>query len=201
MFPFVFVDRFVPGIDADMVSADNEAAGRLATEYLLSRGHRTVAYLYSPHRMNTAQQERLQGYRAAMSAAGHDPIPWEADGRGADRSQEAKEAMCSLLDDPSTHRVTGIIAATDSTALGALRAFGMSDCEVPGQFSLVGIGGSPLMDYLRPPITTVTLPMRALGIEAASLLLARIEGDVTAFRHRRLDVELVERGSCADARS
>ena len=194
--PFVFVDRFVPGLDADVVSADNVAAGRAAVDYLLGLGHRHIAYMYSPHRMNTAQMERLQGYQAGMRAAGREPLTWEAVALGADRSEEAKEAMCALLDDPLGKRITAVLAATDSTALGALRTLDKAGCDVPQHLSLVGIGGSPLMDYLRPPVTTVTLPMRELGTEAANLLLARIEGDTSPLRHRRLPIALVQRASC-----
>jgi LacI family transcriptional regulator len=198
--PFVFFDRFLPGVEADVVAADNVASARTATQYLVNMGHRKIAYLYSPHRMNTAQRERLQGYQLAMTEAGLATLPWMARNARGDRSQEGKEAMCALLSDPAGRDITAVIAATDSTALGALRTLHESGCEVPEDISVIGIGGSRLMEYLRPPVTTVTLPMRELGIQAAHRLFARLEGDTSPYAEIRMPTELVGRASCAPPR-
>ena len=56
------------------------------------------------------------------------------------------------------------------------------------------------MDYLRPAVTTVTLPMREMGIQAAHRLFARLEGDDSPYRWVRLPTELTPRASCGPPR-
>jgi LacI family transcriptional regulator len=194
--PFVFVDRWAPGLESDAVAADNAAAARDAVRYLLELGHQKIAYLYAPHRMNTGQRERLNGYASALKAAGIAPLPWAAPHPRPERSEEAREATRALLDSAEGRSVTAIIAATDSTAMGALRALHDAGRHIPEEISVLGIGGTFTAAYLQPPLTTMTLPMRDLGREAARLLLSRLEGDTSAYRHLLLPTELVVRGSC-----
>lgn len=196
--PFVFVDRFVPGLDSDYVAADNFAGARLATRHLAQKlGHKKIAYLYSPHRMNTAQRERLDGYQSVMREMGLKPLPYEAVTPRDYRRREGLDAMRDLLRDPAGEGVTAILAATDSTALGVLRALHDAGVRVPEQMAVLGFGGSKVGEYLEPPLSTMTLPMRAIGSQAARLLLDRIEGDrTTPPRHILLPTELTIRASC-----
>ncbi len=198
--PFVFVDRFVPGLDADYVAADNFSAARTATRHLLRLGHKRVAYVYSPHRMNTAQRERLQGYQSVMREARLDTIAWEALRPRSDRAAEGLDAARELLLDKAGKGVSAIIAATDSTAMGILRALHDANRRVPEDMALLGFGGASTAEYMQPPLTTITLPMRQLGEQAARTLLDRIEGADGPPRHVLLPTDLTVRSSCGAAR-
>lgn len=193
--PYVFVDRYLPGLSADMVTADNRSGAMEAVEHFLALGHRNISYLYSPHRMNTAQRERLTGYRDAMQKAGFAPLPWEAVRVRPERSEEGREAAEELLRTPEGKAVTAIIAATDSTAMGVLRALYDAGKSVPGEVAVMGFGGAFTAAYLQPPLTTVALPMRDIGAQAARLLLKRIEGDTSEPQRVVLKTELVARAS------
>ncbi len=194
--PFVFVDRFVPGLESDFVAADNFSAARTATRHLLRLGHKKIAYIYSPHRMNTGQRERLDGYSSVMREAGLVPLIWEAIRPRAERSQEGMEATRELLLDREGQGVTALLTATDSTAMGALRAMYDAGKKVPEQMALVSFGGASTAEYMQPPLTTMTLPMRAIGEQAARLLLSRIDGDVSPCQNILLPTELIVRASC-----
>ena len=194
--PFVFVDRFVPGLEADYVAADNFAGSRSATRHLLRLGHKRIAYVFSPHRMSTVHRERLEGYQSVLREAGLEPVLWEAVRARSERSQEGMEATRELLADKAGEGVTAILAATDSTAMGALRALFDAGCPVPQKMAVIGFGGTSFSEYLQPPLTTVTLPMRALGEQAARILLERIEGSTAPPRHVVLGTQLTVRASC-----
>jgi LacI family transcriptional regulator len=193
--PFVFVDRFLPNMEADIVSANNRQGAKDAVRHLRSLGHRKIAYIYSPHRMNTAQRERLIGYQEAMSEFGTTPLAWEARQRHEERSEEGLEATVELLHSAEGHDVTAILAATDSTAMGVLRALHDAGKDVPKQVAVIGFGGAFTARYLQPPLTTVALPMREIGAQAAKLLLKRIEGDKSGFAHINLVTDLTVRNS------
>ncbi|GAB4462309.1 MAG: LacI family DNA-binding transcriptional regulator [Armatimonadaceae bacterium] len=193
--PFVFLDRFVSGVEADIVEADNQGGARQATHHLRERGHTRIAYLYSPHRMNTAQWERLSGYREAMREAGLTPLLWEASESHRERSEEGRATTEAHLRDLGANQVTAILAATDSTAMGALRALHDGGIAVPQTVAVIGFGGAFTARYLQPPLTTVSLPMREMGAEAARLLLRRIEGDKSAMCRQVLPTTLTARES------
>jgi DNA-binding LacI/PurR family transcriptional regulator len=197
--PFVFVDRFVPGLHADIVTADNLSAARTAVRHLLDLGHRNIVYLYAPHRMNTAQRERLQGYEEEMRSASLKPRPWEIVRSSGERSEEGREAIRELLKSPVGEGMTAILAATDSTAMGVMRALYDAGKRVPDDVSVMGFGGTVAAEFTHPPLTTMRLPMRAMGAEAARLLLRRIEGDDAPFEHIILPTELIVNGSTGPA--
>ena len=195
--PFVFVDRFVPGLDADYVAADCFAAARTATRHLLRLGHKRIAFLYSHHRMNSVQRELLDGYQMVMREAGRTPLPWEAVRVRPDRSEEGADAIRDLLNDPQHGAgVTAVIASTDAAAMGILRALHDAGVAVPQRMALVSMGGSSITGYLYPPLTTMTFPLRQLGEQAARILLNRIEGDDAPTRHVLLPAQLTVRASC-----
>jgi LacI family transcriptional regulator len=62
----------------------------------------------------------------------------------------------------------------------------------------------PLVDKLAPPLTTVAIPRREIGVAAARLLLERLAGDSDggpgAGERRLLPTRLVVRGSTAPPR-
>src|SRR4029077_734351 len=61
----VFVDRPAVHLDADSVVSDNRGGADAATDHLLSRGHRRIAFLGDLLSISTAA-ERLEGYLQAL---------------------------------------------------------------------------------------------------------------------------------------
>jgi LacI family transcriptional regulator len=63
--PVVLIDRVVSGVSCDVVLADNINGVYKATEHLILRGHRSIAFVSGPASAYTTQ-ERFEGYRRAM---------------------------------------------------------------------------------------------------------------------------------------
>src|SRR5256712_14132695 len=57
------------GPDVPSVGATNWAGGRVAVEYLLSLGHRSIAMIAGPASLRCSL-DRVAGYRAALDAVG-----------------------------------------------------------------------------------------------------------------------------------
>ena len=66
-YPIVLVDRYLRGIPASSVSTDNTKAAKEATEYLMSRGHRHIAYITPPYEGTTVLEDRIKGFQLAHS--------------------------------------------------------------------------------------------------------------------------------------
>ena len=182
----------VPGGGVPVVGSNHRKTGRLATEHLLSLGHRTIGTITGPFRRRVVRS-RLHGYEDALRQAGIEPeedLVVEADwtpGRAA-------EATRLLLQ--RQPRITAIFVHNDTMAVGVLSALAAAGCRVPGDVAVVGCDDVPLAEYLVPPLTTVHVPLAETGEQATDLLLRRIRGDPPQAAPLRLPVSLVVRASC-----
>jgi LacI family transcriptional regulator len=182
----------VPGGGVPVVGSNHRETGRLATEHLLSLGHRTIGTITGPFRRRVVRS-RLHGYEDALRQSGIEPeedLVVEADwtpGRAA-------EATRLLLQ--RQPRITAIFVHNDTMAVGVLSALAAAGYRVPGDVAVVGCDDVPLAEYLVPPLTTVHMPLAETGEQATGLLLRRIRGDPPQAAPLRLPVSLVVRASC-----
>lgn len=187
--PVVLVARSVPGSDADAVVVDNEHGGYLAARHLIELGHRRIAHLGGPSRLQVSR-DRLRGYRRAIEEAGlrFDPSLVAA---GAFRIEAGGSMMTSLL----RRRPTAVFAANDLIAIGALSALRDAGRSVPADVAVVGFDDIPYAALAAPPLTTVAQPARLMGALASERLLARLRGEGGEAHTIVLEPELVVRAS------
>ena len=172
-----------------MVTIDQEAAGRMATEHLWRLGHRRIAFLAGP-RTNVGGHARHRGYHKAMEAAGVTEAE-EIFRRGSLNTEGGAETMRRLLADRSD--VTGVVAATDLMALGAMQEIMRAGKRIPDDISLVGIDDIGLSPWFGASgLTTVRQPTKELGATAVEMALDDRED---APQDVILPITLIERGS------
>ena len=85
----------------------------------------------------------------------------------------------------------------DMLAVGCYAALDEVGLRCPDDLSLIGFNDMPVIDRLRPPLSTVRFPHYQLGTEAAQLLLERVTGRDNPVKILYLAPELVARGSTA----
>jgi LacI family transcriptional regulator len=159
-------DLNVPSVDLD-----NELGGRLATEHLLSLGHRKIAMVCgSPHSVSSV--ERVAGYRGALKAAGIESRPeWLFN---AGDYETDLQAFIEILQKPDAP--TAVFAWSDDIALVLLRDLRAAGIRVPEDLSLVGFDSLPAAETSVPALTSVSQPVRTMAAEAARMLIHRIKG-------------------------
>lgn len=182
-YPFVVADPrypLPPGIPA--VSASHRAGAMAATDHLLALGHRKIGHISGP-RGWTATEERIEGFHAALAAAGVLASPeLVVEGDFESKSgHAAAEKLLGLPDPP-----TAIFAANDNMAFGTLQAAGERGLSVPDDLSVIGFDDADLATIVTPALTTVRQPLAELGRTAVSLLRRVIEGQ----RFEALRIEL-----------
>ena len=69
-----------------------------------------------------------------------------------------------------------IVAASDHTALGVIRAFAEKGVRVPEDVSVVGFDDIEGSDYFLPPLTTVRQDFTNLAVASMEVLLGAIDG-------------------------
>jgi LacI family repressor for deo operon, udp, cdd, tsx, nupC, and nupG len=153
------------------VHIDNLEAAREATAYLLSLGHRRVAFVRgSASTLLTRDRER--GYRAAMAEAGKVVEDgWVADGELT--LSGAIRATRRLLGHP--RRPTAIFCANDEMAMGCYHAVKLAGLAIPRDISVVGFDDIRYAGVLDPPLTTVRQPADEIGKRVMRRLLTEIE--------------------------
>ena len=90
---------------------------------------------------------------------------------------------------------TGVFAAGDLMAAGALRAIEERGLNVPADVSLVGFDDIQLAAMMQPSLTTIRQDKSGLGAAAGEALLRMIEQADSAPPVTTLPVELVVRES------
>jgi LacI family transcriptional regulator len=190
----VVIDRCIPHLDRDFVGLDNRSAGRMVTEYLLRLGHRSIGFIGGRKGVSTAA-DRFSGFADALHQAGVSLDP----GLCIDanyRSELAYRAAVEML--TRTTRPSAIVAANNLTTLGVMQAVSALGFTCPADVSVAGIDDSDWNIALRPRLTSVAQPVRAIGRQAIDWLIERMTSS-TDFSPRSVQLEptLIVRESCA----
>lgn len=192
-FPLVLLDPGDEAPDFDSISIANHEGAASMTRHLLGLGHTRIAMVGGPE-WNVDARQRLEGYRAAMRAAG---APWspalEVAGDFSERA--GYEAVGTLLAlDP---RPTAVLAANDYTAIGVMGGLSDAGLKVPQDVAVAGFDDIAMSRYLNPPLTTVHVDAYGLGSRAVERLQHAERPRHGAKRlHEVQPTTLVIRGSC-----
>jgi LacI family transcriptional regulator len=98
-------------------------------------------------------------------------------------------------------RPDAVFVASDTMAMGALRALRETDMDVPRDMALVGFDGLPASEKSVPALTTIHQPVTATGGRAVHLLSELVSGRATPPISEIMPVELVVRESCGALRA
>ncbi|MGO4697748.1 GntR family transcriptional regulator [Paenibacillus sp. 2TAB26] len=69
-YPFVLIDRFLPGVETNYIAADGRLGTSLAVEYMWELGHREIAICSDSPLQTITVQERIEGYMDALKNKG-----------------------------------------------------------------------------------------------------------------------------------
>ncbi|MEU2914955.1 LacI family DNA-binding transcriptional regulator [Streptomyces massasporeus] len=173
------------------VDADNVGGARSAVSHLLARGRRAIATITGPQDMYVAQC-RLRGYQDALALAGS-TYEESLVAEGDFTEDSGRRAMAELLD--RHPEIDGVLAASDTTAVGALHALRTAGRRVPEDVAVIGFDDFPLAQRTAPRLTTVRQPLEEMGRAMIRLLLEDMEEPSAAYRHVILRTELQVRES------
>ncbi|HEY3329351.1 MAG TPA: LacI family DNA-binding transcriptional regulator [Capsulimonadaceae bacterium] len=182
-------DPEAPTIDVD----DAQGASDMTT-YLLSLGHKRIAYFAGDDNL-AATPLRVGGYQSAMREAGvADEYHLVKQGHYSRQSgyDLARDVMALPLDT----RPTALFCSNDDSAIGALDALRELGINVPGDISVVGTDDIPQAAFTEPPLTTVRQPLQEWGRRAVSMLMDVIDG-IDSERRIMLPSSVIVRQSAA----
>lgn len=176
----------------DTVNNDDEKGAELAIDYLVSQGLERIVNIsldLPPATDNSVTYHRELGYRRAMRRHGLENFSRIV---FAEHSPKARAVAKHLLSEPE--RAEALFCWTDSCAFEAISAAIESGLSVPEDVSIIGYDNSPPCDLAQNRLTSIDQSGRRLGMEAARLLMERIEGRQAA-EHLVVEPRLIVRGS------
>ncbi|GIM89459.1 LacI family transcriptional regulator [Paractinoplanes toevensis] len=144
------------------VDVDNDAGTLAATKHLLKAGHRRIGFLGWPRGSGVGDARRT-GWAAAMTAAGLDVTGLSV--AVIDGVDSGAEAAGRFPDD-----LTAVVCASDSLALGALRA-------LPGR-AVIGFDDTAVAHAIG--LTSVSQPLAEAAARCMHLLTELLDGRAPA---------------------
>ena len=196
MLPIVVCGQNHPAVTC--VYHDDRGAAKEITRCLMKRGRRRLAYIGAVERDVSVGINRREGVEDAMREAQLDPAQLVRT-QVFFTSDEGYRGMKEILD--SGFVPDGVVCATDSLAVGAMRALREHGLRVPDDVSVGGIGGGVAGTIITPALTTVKLFHRECGERGAKLLLTMIEqqrerpDEKLPVTHTMFGFSLIERES------
>lgn len=190
-FPFICVDSHlkqdgkVPCLDVDYYHA-----AYYATEYLISHGHRSIAFISSDDsseyfmRNFTGYTDALKDYELVCRPE------WIQ--KGADPEVPTPSCMDNLLN--CKHRPTAVFCTGDMLAVEAINRIHKSGLRIPEDISVIGLDDLIVSEYLNPPLTTMTVDKTQMGIDAMNILY-RIINNQPYEQFNMVGADIIERSS------
>jgi len=195
--PLVLVNRSLEDRSVPAVTVDDRQGIRLAVEHVARLGHSRIGHVAGPQNISTGHRRYL-GFLEAMRAAGLEALGEHVRFSTSFTEAEGARVSSELLD--GADDITAIVAANDRLAIGCYDTLEARGLRCPDEVSIVGFNDMPFVDRLRPPLTSVRVPQREIGTEAANLLLQRLSDGSQTPREILLEPTLVVRGSTARPR-
>lgn len=170
--PVVVTGQKLEGIPC--VYHDDFHAAKDSAALLTARGRKKIVYIGAMEEDLAVGRARRLGVQAALREAGLDAdalprkiSPFHPDG--------GYENMLALL--AEVPGLDGVVCATDSMAVGAMKALREAGLRIPEDVSVAGIGDSWAARFSQPCLSGARLRFRECGQRAAGLLLDLIRGD------------------------
>ncbi len=177
--------------DIDNIRYDRLEAGEKAVAHLIEKGHKRIGFLGA---LSTGKykEKRYKGYLNALAEAGIKEDPSIVKDTRWSR-KECHRATLEILDSPNPP--TALFAASDLMGMVALNAIYERGLRVPDDVSVIGVSNIEMSNYTNPPLSTIDVPKKEMGMVAAEMLLYRLKGNKSSPRTIILPTELIARES------
>ena len=185
-FPVVTIDHAFN--EAITIVSDNSNGMRELMEYIVSMGHKKIAYIHG--NKSSVTHNRLVSFNQVLSEHNiHVPDYYFIEGeyRVAESAEECTYRLLNLNDRP-----TCIVASDDYAALGVIKAIKRMGLQFPDDVSVAGYDGISVSQALEPNLTTVKQDTDKIGEEAAKKLISLMESPMTTpLTHVVLKAQLI----------
>jgi LacI family transcriptional regulator len=191
--PVVFFDRICHEIETAKITTDDFASSFAATEHLIRRGCRDIAFLSLSETLSI-DNKRKQGYLEALHK--HN-LPVE----------QARILTCSGDEKANYRKIKqlltseappdGLFASVEKLALTSYEVCHDLGRKIPEEMKILCFSNLLTAPLLHPPLTTISQPAFEMGQQAAKILLKHLEKKKVPLSNENIIIKsvLMERGS------
>ncbi len=191
--PVIYVGDTDGKYQGDFVSTDNSYGGYQGFKYLYDLGHRDIIY-FGWHPNSSAHSHRWNGFKAA--AADYNIVPQRFDSEFSFSSIENGYTMAKQFFSQN-YKFTAIFAASDTLALGIIKAADELGLQIPKDFSLLGFDNISTSGLPRIMLTTIEQPTATIAEAVIDLIIKRLKSPENAtYTHQTFRPKLIKRLSC-----
>ncbi len=170
--PVTLVCRDVAGAEASCVRGDDFLGSYRITKHLIDQGHERIA-MVGGRRGSSAGRDRNRGWRTALEDAGI-KADEQIDVPELMTQDEGRTIAKQLVEtDP---RPTAVVCFNDLVALGVMSAVRRLGVEPGPELAIVGYDNTDGTESRTPALTTVDNGAGTIGVKAAELMLAQLNG-------------------------
>ncbi|MFO6297972.1 LacI family DNA-binding transcriptional regulator [Rahnella selenatireducens] len=191
--PVMVVNRKLRKHQSHCIYCDHKGSSFNATQALIERGHRDIAFITGSMDSPTAI-ERLSGYRDAMTASGL-PVEESLIVQGKWSPASGATAVETLLS--SGQPFSALLASNDEMAIGAMKQLSTAGIAVPAQVSVIGFDNIPTAPFLIPALSSVKDPVSDMVSEVISQIIAMLDGGYLSGQNK-FSSDLILRESVTD---
>jgi len=190
--PTVAIDLDLMGARAGYVMSDNVEAAATVVQYLHALGYTRIAHI-SGIPASRPGNDRVLGYRSGLE---REQLPFVEQYlvEGDFYEPTGYAGMEKLL--ALEERPEAVFCASDTMALGAIRAVHAAGLRVPDDVAVVGFDDASFAAVMEPALTTVRQDKPGLGAAACEALVRIIDETAKEPPVVILPVELIVRESC-----
>lgn len=188
--PMVAADRIRPGMARfDTVTIDNDRAGIVTIDHLVSKGAKSVVFVASSLEVLTIRR-RVEAARGRISSA--TDVSLNVLEVGRDPEEGANRLAAWLESHPRPEAMVGL---TNGMTLAILSAFARVGIAAPKDVLLLGYHDSLWMTARQSPVTTMAQPVDEAATHVWQQLARRMAGYQGPAEDIVLQAELIERAS------
>ncbi|YCA44748.1 GntR family transcriptional regulator [Bacillus sp. JZ8] len=174
--PCVMIHSTYQDTNFPSLTMDDTKGGYMATEHLLSLGHRKILGIFK-----TDDHQGLKRMNGFISAYQQNPslaVPGDfiTYGTNEEKKELPQRIKASLT---SSNRPTGIVCYNDQVALTVMSIAKELGLSIPEDLSVVGYDDSQVAKIVDVKLTTIKHPKEQMGIDAANMILKLIEAPLT----------------------
>ncbi len=178
------LDYFEPGKSVCVLS-DNYEGMKHLMNYIISKGHKRIAYIHGEN--SSVTDMRVRAYRDSLSENGvpfDESLLQQAQYHESVQTEKITDEFLSLNEEK---RPTCIIYPDDFAYLGGLKSL-TKHSLIPGKdISTAGYDGILLASMLTPPLTTYSQNAKLLGKTLMDRLIGNIEEKTSSGSSRYFD--------------
>lgn len=194
--PVLFINSYYEDLHVPHVSINDVQAGKIATEYLISKGHKNIGGVF---KLDDGQgAKRYYGFLEAINEAGlritGNDIVWfdTVDAETRENLEILYQKIISRLQSR-----TALLIYNDETASKLLDYFNRDGYKIPEDISIISIDDSVIYNEGMVRLTSVIFPTKELAEKTAKNMLELIKNPKYNANYE-FDLELVERESVKD---